>query len=133
MIRKLNKKDKLTFFDFAINKKINIYDFKKFVTQEKMAFVSDIGTKFNGIVYIEKRDKRFVNLITNSKKVANQLLKVLFWNCNQELFAEIYEKDKTGFILKENGFRIIDKKNDIFILNYNPKFKRNYHGSSNNR
>jgi hypothetical protein len=132
MLRKLTKKDKLNFYCFTIDNNISMSLFEDFVKQKKIAFVSANHKKIDGLIYLYKKDNNFyLKIHTSDKKIVSNLLKILFWNFKKELYAEIKVKDKVGFILKENGFRIIGKDNTTFLLCYNPAEKRKKYGSNN--
>ena len=134
MLREIRKKDKLNFFDFSEKNNLNFCLFDDFVNQKKIAFISEEKDIIEGLIFLEKKDDMYVNLITASKKTANNLLKILFWNYKKDLYAKIDESNKIGFVLKDNGFKIIGKKDKIFLLYYNPDKKGiKYNGKRDNR
>jgi len=123
MLRKLCTKDKTNFNCFVSDYNVSNKLFSKFVRQEQLAFVSEINDTIDGLIFIEKNDKNYINICSKSLKTTNNLLKIFFWNWKKEIYAKIHEKNKTGFLLKKNGFRIVDKIDKDFILYYNPKDK----------
>lgn len=124
MLRKLKSKDKLNFEYFLTTNNLSIYLFSDFIKNKKLAFVSDEKNEINGLIFVNKQDNDFyLNIITESNKVANNLLKIFFWNWKKSIFAQINVKNKIGFILKSNGFKIVSRSDDVFILSYNPNFK----------
>jgi|GEM_PF-4263356 len=125
MLRKLCTKDKTNFNCFVSDYNVSNKLFSKFVRQEQLAFVSEINDTIDGLIFIEKNDKNYINICSKSLKTTNNLLKIFFWNWKKEIYAKIHEKNKTGFLLKKNGFRIIGKQNDVFLLYYDQK-QRNY-------
>jgi len=120
MLRKLCNKDKTNFNCFVSDYNVSNKLFSKFVRQEQLAFVSEENETINGLIFVEKNDKSYINICSKSIQVTNNLLKIFFWNWKKEIHAKINEKDKTGFLLKKNGFRIIGKIDKDFILYYNP-------------
>jgi len=133
MLRKLKPKDKINFEYFAKQNNISKYLFSDFVKQKTLAFISEEHDKIKGLIFIEKQDDSYLNVITKSKKIANNLLKIFFWNWKKEVYAKIDESNKLGFVLKENGFRTVNKTNKTFLLYYNPNDKRKRYGKRNNR
>ena len=129
MLRVIKKKDKLNFFDFSQKNNLNFYLFNEFVKQKQLAFISVEKDIIQGLLYLEKKDNdKYLHIITNSKKIADNLLKILFWHYRKEMYAEIEKKNKLGFLLKENHFRIINKTESIFLLHYNPVEKGKKYG-----
>jgi len=116
VLRRLNQKDNLDFFIFASKYNVKQSLFNDFIKNRKIAFIEDVDNKIVSLVYVEKKDKNYITVVSDSKKSTNNLLKILFWNFKKDLYAEINIKNKLGFILKENGFRIIDKQDNTFIL-----------------
>jgi hypothetical protein len=124
MLRRLTNKDKTNFSFFANEHKIEKTLFKDFIKQNKVAFISEEHDIINGLLFVSKEDKNYLNVVSSSKKIINNLLKIFFWNWKKEIFAKIDEKNKVGFILKTNGFKIINKIDTTFLLCYNPKQRR---------
>lgn len=133
MLRKIKKSDKTNFLYFASQNKSLINLFNDFIKEKKLAFISEENDLINGLIYVYKKDDYYLKIFANSKKVTNNLLKILFWHWKKEIYVEINEDDKTGFILKSNGFRINSKKDDTFLLSYNPKYKGKRYGKRNNK
>ena len=133
MLRKLKSKDKSNFNHFALENNISKYLFLDFIKQKKLAFISEENDIINGLLFIEKTDDNYLQIVTKSKKVANNLLKILFWNWSKEIYSKIEVSNKLGFILKENGFRIVSKSGSIFLLHYNPQNKRKHYGNRKHR
>ena len=134
MLRRLKTKDKLNFEYFADKNHLSKYLFSEFIKSKKLAFISEEKNEINGLIYVTKQDNDcYLNIITNSKKVANNLLKIFFWNYKKSIYAKIEENSKIGFILKTNGFKIVNKQDSTFLLYYNPDDKRKYYGKRNHR
>ncbi len=131
MLRKLTKKDYSNFKFFANDNKLEFSTFKDFVNGKKLAFISEENDIINGLLFVEKKDKSYLNVISSSKKITNNLLKIFFWNWDKEVYSLIHEDNKIGFILKKNNFRIIGKTDKTFLLYYNPKEKRLKYGKHN--
>ena len=123
MLRKLNTKDKTNFNCFVSDYNLSNKLFSKFVRLEQLAFISETNDTIDGLIFVEKNEKNYINIYSKSVKITNNLLKIFFWNWKKEIYAKINEKDKTGFLLKKNGFRIIGKNDKDFILYYNPRNK----------
>jgi hypothetical protein len=127
MLRKLKPKDKINFEVFVNNK----LKFSECLRGQKLAFVSEENDIINGVLYVEKTDKDYLYVMSKSKKVTNNLLKIFFWNWKKEIYALIEEHNKLGFILKKNHFRIVGKTGNTFLLHYNPIEKRLKYGKHN--
>ena len=123
MLRKLCKKDKTNFNCFVSDYNLSNKLFSKFVRLEQPAFISETNDTIDGLIFVEKNEKNYINIYSKSVKITNNLLKIFFWNWKKEIYAKINEKDKTGFLLKKNGFRIVGKIDKDFILYYNPRNK----------
>lgn len=132
MLRRLKSKDKLSYYVFASEHKLSLYLFSDLVKNNKTVFISE--NKHNmieGIIFVDKEDDNYLTILSDSKKTANNLLKIFFWNWHTEIYAKIKQSNKIGFLLKENGFKIVGKKDDTFLLHYNPNEKRKrYNGRS---
>lgn len=133
MLRPLKLKDKINFLFFAKDYNISPNLFRDFINQKKLAFVSEEHDSINGLIFVEHDDKDYLKLVASSKKIVNNLLKIFFWNYKKPIHAKIDISDKNGFILKNNGFRIIDKQENTFILHYNPNTKGKRYVKRNHR
>ena len=134
MLRKLKKKDKLNFEYFADKNHLSKYLFSEFIKSKKLAFISEEKNKIEGLIFVTKQDNDcYLNIISNSKRITNNLLKIFFWNYKKSIYAKIEENNKIGFILKTNGFKIVNKQDTTFLLYYNPEDKRKKYGSRNHR
>jgi hypothetical protein len=129
MLRQLKSSDKLNFILFVNNKELKFNDFIK---GRKLAFISEENNNINGLIYVDRGEKNFLNIISNSKKITYNLLKIFFWNWNKDIYANTSEDNKVGFILKKHSFRIINKIDKTFVLYYDPKEKRLKYGNQHN-
>jgi len=132
MLRKLKPQDKLNFFNFANKHNINVLIFNDFIKNKKLAFIEEQNDNIKGLVYLKKTDKHYIHLCFDSKLTGSNLLKIFFWNFKKDVYAKIEQKDKTGFLLKEQGFRIIDKQNTTFILYYDSNKRNKRYGKRDN-
>lgn len=128
MIRKLNNKDFINFFEYLKdrNEFISAFNIKKLfrdcVQSRKTAIIIENDNKILGLLLITKEDnKNFLTIDSDNIKNSKYLLQVLFWNFKKEIYAKIKKSNKLGFLLKKFNFRIIDKKDDEFLMYCNPK------------
>lgn len=131
MLRRLKSKDLPNFKFFVLEHALNNLNFKDLLNGKMLAFISEENNIINGLLFVEKKDKSYLNVISSSKKITNNLLKIFFWNWDKEVYSLIHEDNKIGFILKKNNFRIIGKTDKTFLLYYNPKEKRLKYGKHN--
>lgn len=134
MIRKLNKKDKISFIDYCSNLTLNeaTYKFNYLIKKNCISYVIDNG-QIEGILYIEKIDnKKFLQLIVPNTKIIYYLLKNLFWNHNLELFWEINNNLYVGNLTNKFKFFQVEKKeNSIIYCRKSWKKEENQNGNSN--
>lgn len=134
MIRKLNKKDFLTFQQFCfINKKLFIVqnDQKVFLDNEKLikyTFNKILKSNFEGYI-IDNKDCDGILLISfdygnyhlsfdaKNLKSVNHLLKYLFWNSRIKKYnIFVNEKDRLRYVAKTYHFNYFSKNKDELHL-----------------
>jgi hypothetical protein len=114
MIRKITPKDKMNFFDFCINQKIQNEKvlFNQCLKWGYESYIDDTRG-LSGLLLVKKIDKK-TNIIIyfNSLKSAKNLLKKYFWTCNSVLYTSLASNSPLLRYLLKVGFRIYSAQNN---------------------
>lgn len=139
MIKRLTKKDKISFYDYCLKenkfqdlfilkdneqkvlKDINDikYVFGRIYKHEYLAYISE-DKEVLGILLLFRNDKKwYISLKTNNLKTANHLFNIFFWNNNyKELHMIIPENNRLKYVAKTYKFRIRKRENNLLYLTY---------------
>lgn len=125
MLRQLKLKDKSTFFIFADNHNIDRKLFFDFIKLRKLAFISEETDLIDGLIFVDGNLK----IVSDSSKIANNLLKIFFWTWKKQISTKVNENNKLVYTLKSNGFKILRKEDSNLILSYNPSDRGRKYGN----
>ena len=152
MIRPINKKDESSFIqfcqlkdtyeDFYItqeNKRYFLTDtnvakkvFKTCYKRADICYISEGDKGINGIVlvigYAEKANRKYVKLLAENQKVADNLLKYLNWNHKKDIHAKLNNKNPLVQVFKNNGFKFLGGRGSqtLLVRSKNGTYNQNY-------
>lgn len=126
MLRKLNNKDFVSFYEFCLtnkdifsdfyinredqriylnNENILKYTFNHCLKHKDQAFICEDRSIINGILLIiQEKDKKFIKISATSKDYISDLLTYFTWNCYKEAFIRIKKKNPIVNLLNTKHF-----------------------------
>lgn len=120
MIRRISSKDKNNFIYFydVINKNTNGEKiFNGCLKHGNICFLSEQKGLINGILLINRKDnKKYLEIFSESLKISDGLLRILYWNINTEIYFEVKKGDRLGFIMKKYKFYPCEDKGSTLLL-----------------
>ena len=132
MIRPIKKKDELNFIyfckledkyqDFYITKENQRYFltddniakevFNRCYKESDICYISEEGNTINGILliigYAEKANRKYVKILAENQKIADNLLK--------DIFAKLNNKNTLIHTFKDNGYRFLGGRGSQTLL-----------------
>jgi len=157
MIRRLTAKDKLKFLaycerkdsfaDFYVTKNNNrlfLSDLKvaemifwDIMKRSDICYVSEAKNEFDGILlvigYADKAPRKYIKILSNTTKIADGLIRTLFWNCPATYFLKIKKENSLIALTRKYRFQYIGNRGyeilfnkKIEIKDFNRNGNRNY-------
>lgn len=88
--------------------------------ESKQVFYENLG-KSKGVVLVWKslggeKSRNYIKILANSKKTASNLLTVLLWNTNSELFVKIRKNSPYLSSFKESGFKFLGGRGTQILM-----------------
>ena len=139
MIKRLTKKDKISFYDYCLKenkfqdlfilknnqkrvlKNINdiTYVFGRIYKHDYVAYIAENQEVLGILLLFIDNEKCYLSLKTNNLKTANHLFKVFFWNNDyKELHMIIPEKNRLKYVAQTYKFRITKREDENLYLTY---------------
>lgn len=121
----LNKYNDYDFYFSENNARIFITDvksLKRMIKKCYCCYIIKINGDYKGVILVISnndinKQRFYVKLVAENNKIATDLLTIISWNCNKELFAKIRQNNRFMNSFKSKGFRFIDSKGVQVLLN----------------